>query len=257
MSELASVRGILLPKAIEKNPSYASRLSVTAITVTAAIIFAVIPLLVNPYNGDYQSLSFERSFVPPKFELLLVLSGLLLAVMLAAWLSGAKFIRVPMLIPAVAFLAISALSTALSEDAYLSLVGSEAYHTGLLSTAAGVLLFYAAARFLDSWTKVRFFLIVGVVTAALIAAYGISQRFGFDPLFDLSAVWPGSREVRIFSTIGNPIYLAAYLSLMMGCTATLYLEAGPRWERVLWLTALAVIGACWFYTYTRGAILGA
>src|SRR5215204_4512018 len=113
MSELASVRGILLPKAIEKNPSYASRLSVTIITVTAAIIFALIPLFVNPYNVDYQSLSFERSFVPPKFELLLVLSGLLLAVMLAAWLSGAKFRRVPMLIPAGAFLAISALSTAL------------------------------------------------------------------------------------------------------------------------------------------------
>src|SRR5215208_3739277 len=88
---------------------------------------------------------------PPKFELLLVLSGLLLVVMLAAWLSGAKLTRVPMLFPAVAFLAISALSTALSEDVYLSLVGSETYHDGLLSTAAGVLLFYAAARFLDSW----------------------------------------------------------------------------------------------------------
>ena len=65
MLELASVREILLPKAIEKNPSYASRLSVTAITVFAATIFALIPLFVNLYNVDYQSSGFERSFLPP------------------------------------------------------------------------------------------------------------------------------------------------------------------------------------------------
>ena len=138
MSELASARGILPPKAIEKNPSYASRLSVTAITVLAAAVFALIPLFVNPYEAaewPYQH------FLPPKFLLLLSLSGLVIAAMLAAALLGAKFIRVPMLLPAAAFLVVSALSTAFSEDVYLGLVGSTGYYDGLLSVAAGVLLF--------------------------------------------------------------------------------------------------------------------
>src|SRR5215207_1260288 len=131
--------------------------------------------------------------------------------MLAAALSGVRLTRAPMLLPAVAFLAISTFSTALSGNVYFSLVGSEANLDGLLSTAAGVLLFYAAAQFLDSWTKVRFFLAVGVASATLIAAYGILQRFGLDPLSGLFTNWPTvySSSGRVVSTIGNPIYLAA------------------------------------------------
>src|SRR5215217_2497380 len=252
MSELASARGILLPKVIEKNLPYPSRLSATAITVLATTIFALIPLFVNPFNAAQFA---YQHFWPPKLLLLLGLSALLLTVVLAATLSRARFRRVPMLLPAAAFLAISTLSTAFSEDVYLSLVGLTAYYDGLLSVAAGVLLFYASARFLNSRAKVRSFLATGVASATIIAAYGISQRFGFDPLSGLAAAWPNYGS-RVFSTIGNPIYLAAYLTLMMGGAAALYFEAILKWERVLWLSALAVIGACWFYTYTRGAVLG-
>jgi len=253
MLELASARGILLPKVIEKNLSYASRLSATAITVLATTIFALIPLFVNPFNAAQFA---YQHFWPPKLLLLLGLSALLLAVVLAATLSRARFRWVPMLLPAAAFLAISTLSTAFSEDVYLSLVGLTGYYDGLLSVAAGVLLFYASARFLDSRAKVRSFLATGVASATIIAAYGISQRFGFDPLSGLAAAWPTDYGSRVFSTIGNPIYLAAYLTLMMGGAAALYFEAVLKWERVLWLSALAVIGACWFYTYTRGTVLG-
>jgi O-antigen ligase len=228
-----------------------ARLS-TAVVALAAAIFALVPLVLGPYD----EVRFAYQGSPPlKFGLLLSLSGLLLATMLAAVLSGARFVRVPMLLPAAAFLAVSALSAAFSEDAYLALVGSEAYHDGLLTMAAGVLLFYATARFLDSRVKIRFFLATGVLSATLIALYGISQRFGLDPVYDLVEIWP-EYGGRVFSTLGNPIFLAAYLTLMAGAAAALYFEAGPGWQRLLWLSALAVIGACWFYTYTRGAILG-
>jgi len=61
---------------------------------------------------------------------------------------------------------------------------------------------------------------------------------------------------RSFSTVGNPITLAAYLTLMTGAAAALCFKAGSWAGRAPWLFALAVIGACWLYTDTRGAMLG-
>jgi O-antigen ligase len=51
--------------------------------------------------------------------------------------------------------------------------------------------------------------------------------------------------------------LASYLTLMAGVALALYFLATGRRERLLWLGALALVGACWLYTYTRGAALGA
>src|SRR5215207_1774610 len=254
MAQRASEK-ILLPKTTEKNPSDASGISAAAVTILATTMFALIPLFVNPHNPGYFP---DEGFISPKFGLLLRLSGLLLLAMTVTWLSGAKLKRVPVLLPTAVFLATSALSTASSEDVYLSLVGQEAYRDGLLTLAAGVFLFYAAARFLDSWLKVRFFLTIGVISTVLVAIYGILQRFGFGTLSNFDTVSPAfEASSRVFSTVGNPIYLAAYLTLMMGCTTALYFTAVARWERVLWLSVLAALGACWLYTYTRGAMLGA
>lgn len=219
------------------------------IVALAAAVFSLVPLLVNPYNP------FGSRVVPPKFDLLLILSVLLLLVILAARLLGTRFVLVPVLVPASVFLLISALSTAFSENVYLSLVGTTFRHNGLLSTAAGVLLFYAAARFLDSWERVRFFLMAGVASSLIIALYGFAQRFGFDPLAYQFEQWPKA-SARVSSTLGNPIFLAAYLTLMMGAAAALYFRTSSRRERILWLWALAVMGACWLYTYTLGAVLG-
>jgi putative inorganic carbon (HCO3(-)) transporter len=86
------------------------------------------------------------------------------------------------------------------------------------------------------------------------------QRFvGFDPLSELDpegGIWALYSGTRVHSTIGNPIFLAAYLTLMMGAAAALYFEARSQWERVFCISTLAAIGACWFYTYTLGAMLG-
>jgi putative inorganic carbon (HCO3(-)) transporter len=175
--------------------------------------------------------------------------------MLVARVFSVRFTRVPLLIPVATYLVISTLSTGRSENVYLSLIGTEFRYKGLLSLSAGILLFYAAARFLNSWGKTRFFLLTGVLSAVIIAIYGITQRFGFDPLLHLSAEWLKSGE-GVPSTLGTPIYLAAYLTLMLGAAGALYYLASSRWERVLWLSALGVMGVCLVFTYTRGALLG-
>jgi putative inorganic carbon (HCO3(-)) transporter len=61
---------------------------------------------------------------------------------------------------------------------------------------------------------------------------------------------------RAFSTLGWPNWLAAYLTLMVGAALALYFRAESRLVRSALLAALALMAACWLYTYTRGAMLG-
>ncbi|CAN5848043.1 hypothetical protein BH23ACT11_BH23ACT11_14850 [soil metagenome] len=206
------------------------------------------------FDPDVIILYFSEAFSLIKFKLLMGLSAALLVAVLGATLSAKRFMTVPVLLPSLVFLCVSTLSTFSSDKILHSLLGETRRHDGLLSLAAGVLLFYAAARFLDSWAKVRIFVVAGVTSAIIIATYGIVQHFGMDPVPDRGIPWYSG--VRAFSTLGHPIWLAAYLTLMMGAALILYFRTGAKWERWLWLAAIAVMAACWLYTSTRGAMLG-
>ncbi len=244
----------------------ARRLGLWAIALATAI-FALVPLTFNPHAI---MLLIPAAFYPIKFKLLMALSAALLLAVVGATLLGARFVKVPVLLPALAFLGISALSTLFSGDIMHSLVGGWIRNDGLLSLTAGVLLFYAAARFLDSWLKVRIFLVAGVASAVLISVYGILQSFGLDPVLGWGIPWytmepvPASTPLssfypvmpRAFSALGYPVFLAAYLTLMMGATLVLYFRTEAKWARGVWLAAIALMAACWLYTYTRGAMLG-
>lgn len=221
------------------------------IAALAALVFALVPLVINP---DAIILYVPAAFYLPKFKLLMALSAALLVAILGAALSGTKFMRVPVLLPALAFLGVSALSTLFSGNVMHSLIGEPNRHDGLLTLAAGVLLFYTTARFLDSWVKVRAFLVAGVTSALIISLYGIIQHFGLDPVLEMGIPWYAG--TRAFSTLGWPLWLAAYLTLMIGAALALYFRTEARWERGLWLAAMALMSACWLYTYSRGPMLG-
>lgn len=227
------------------------RLSLWAVAL-AVMVFALVPPAFNP---NAVILYTPAAFYLIKFKLLVGLSAALLVAVLGATSLGAGFERVPVLPPALAFLGISTISTLFSGDIAHSLVGETNRYDGLLTLAAGVLLFYAAARFLDSWAKVRVFLVAGVTAAVIISVYGILQHFGLDPVPGWGIPWyAGSRA---FSTLGWSLWLAAYLTLMMGAALALYFLSDRRWERGLWLAALGIMAAAWLYTYSRGPILGA
>lgn len=222
-----------------------------AIAVATAIIVAIpvvldLNMILSAPNAAYHS---------PKFEMLMGFSAVLLVTVLGFLILRKKALGVPVLVPALTLLGISALSTLFSEDPWHSLFGDR--NEGLLSLGAGTLLFYALARGLSSPLRVRVFLAAGATTAVLVALFGISQKYGLDMISGWGNRW--YRDLgEPFSTIGNSLTLAAYLTLMMGAATALCFKAGSSWRyRVPWLFALAVIGVCWIYTDSRGAMLGA
>jgi O-antigen ligase len=219
--------------------------------ILAMAIIVLVPVVLNP---EILLVDPNDAYHVIKFRVLMGLSAALLVAMLGFVALLRNSLVVPVLIPGLAFLGISALSTLFSQNPMHSLFGDR--NEGLLSIAAGVLLFYAAARSLSSQTRVRAFLAAGVSAAFLISVYGISQNYGFDPISGWSVPWYTDLG-RPFATVGNPITLASYLTLMAGAAAALYFMTGSRLGRVLCLLALATIAACWIYTDTRGAMLGA
>lgn len=218
--------------------------------ILAVAIIVLVPVVLSP---DLLRMDPANAYHPTKFRVLVWLSAALLVAMLGFATLRRKSLVVPVLIPSLAFLGVSALSTLFSEAPMHSLLGER--DEGLLSIAAGVLLFYATARGLNSLTRVRVFLAAGVTTGFFISVYGISQNYGFDPLSGWSVQWYTDFG-RPFATVGNAVTLASYLTLMAGAAAALYFLAGSRLRRSFWLFVLAVISACWIYTDTRGAMLG-
>jgi len=125
------------------------------------------------------------------------------------------------LIPFGLFFASQALSTIFSIDRQTSLLGYYGrFNGGLLSISSYLLLFYI---FLDSFDKkyLKQFLLVSLVSSVLVIAWGLPGKFGHDlscliftHSFDVSCWTKDFHPTeRMFSTLGQPNWLGAYLSI--------------------------------------------
>ena len=192
------------------------------IIAVAAAIVVLVPVVLDP---DVLLYAPGKAYDLPKFRVLMEFCAILLVAMLGFLIVRRKLLGVPVLAPALAFLGVSVLSALFSEDPSYSLLGDR--YNGLLSLGAGVLLFYALARCLSSPLRVRIFLTAGVTTAVLISILGILQKYGLDPISGWANP-PFTSVARPFSTPGNALFLAAYLTLMIGAATALCFKGGSR-----------------------------
>jgi hypothetical protein len=137
-----------------------------------------------------------------------------------------------------AYLGVMTLATVFSRNPLISFFGDPGRGEGLLTILNYGAVYYLAAGFLSSITDkpararlVRDLMLAAVGTAAAASVYGIAQRFGFDFF-----VWSGGGTdlTRAFSTFGNPLYMAAYLTLLLPVAVALFIEARSLLERLLW-----------------------
>lgn len=185
----------------------------------AAVILA--PLFFNTFSS--------RIFEPDRISLVRSLA----LVILAAWLaraalqprpldrSGLKgFFRSPWIWP-VFFLASSLLlSTLLSIAPRASWWGSYQRLQGAFSMAAYLAIFAALLVNLRQRAQVERLLTTLVLTSLPITLYGLLQRFNLDPI-----QWGGDVSIRITSTLGNSIFIAAYLIMVFPLTVLRMIQA--------------------------------
>ena len=195
---------------------------------------------------------------------------LLAAIIVAAWSIRASvdrrmpdLRRLPprsVVIALVAVLGAQLLSTLFSINPRASF-SVEGNSRGLVTSLSEAVLFLAVAGFLRRPSQLERLVSALIATSVPVAIYAIIQRASFDPI-----AFAGSGE-RVFSTLGHPIFLAAYLATVMPLTWWKIMQvakpgraavAGQRQvANPLFLTGVALVQVVAFVcAQSRGPLLG-
>lgn len=135
-----------------------------------------------------------------------------------------KIQRTPLDIPILLFVLSQVISTILSWDPHVSIWGYYSrFNGGLLSILGYIFLYYAFVSNLHLFSSIKRILKIALAGGLIVALWGLPSHFGYDPTclvfrgtLDV-ACWTADFQpkVRIFSTLGQPDWLAAYLTILI------------------------------------------
>ncbi len=137
----------------------------------------------------------------------------------AAWRDASRW---PLFWPMLGIAAVCALATACSAQPGLSLRGAYTRGAGLLTLLSQMLTGLAFAVTIRDANAIRR---VGRLIAWVslpVALYALAQRAGLDPL-----TWNRGFDGRVTGTMGNPVFLGAWLAMLLPLTAGLLITARP------------------------------
>jgi O-antigen ligase len=226
-------------------------------TIILYCVYALVGLL--PLAFVYQTYDI--------FELTkLTVLRLITLAMLGAWswrIFKARAIRVartPIDWFVLAYLAVFTLATILSKNPTLSLLGEYGRFEGLLAILNYGAIFLLTGSLLrdnsairDRAAFLRSLVFTAIAAADIMSLYGIFQRFGLDFL-----TWSGAGTdlSRAFSTLGNPIYVAAYLTIILSLALAVFVAEQALWPRVFLGASASLMFASLVFTFSRAGWAG-
>ena len=156
------------------------------------------------------------------------------------------------------FVVVVALADALGVYPFKSFWSNYERMDGWITLVHLFLYFVVASSALNTEKLWRAFWHVSLAVSAVVGVYGLLQLAG------VASLNPGfSSAARIDATLGNPIYLAAYMLFNIGIAAALWarawqesLSGGRLWPSLLYGGIIAFDASALFLTGTRGAMLG-
>ncbi|MBU1500050.1 O-antigen ligase family protein, partial [Patescibacteria group bacterium] len=190
-------------------------------------LFIVVPLILTPYN--YELFEFNKMLAVYFFTIIIASAWIIKCIHQRKIL----LCRTPFDLPLLLFLLSQILSTIFSIDRHTSVWGYYSrFNGGLLSTISYITLYYA---FVSNAVSVKNSLKVILSTATIVSLYAIAQHFGID-----KHVWVQDVQNRVFSTLGQPNWLAAYLVALIPLSGKLM----PLFLLTIWFTkSLSGLGA--------------
>jgi putative inorganic carbon (hco3(-)) transporter len=193
--------------------------------------YAILLLVPLAFTSDTSEL-FEFNKLWLTFGLTIIIA--------IAWLSKmvvekkVRVQRTPLDIPILLFLASQIISTIFSIDKHVSLWGYYSrFNGGLYSIIVYIFLYYTFVSNLASLKIVRRILKVSLISGAIVALWGLPSHFGYDPTclafrgsFDVSC-WTNDFQpkIRIFSSMGQPDWMAAYLDILLPISLVMFFES--------------------------------
>lgn len=200
------------------------------------------------------SIADEDVFARPKMVLTIGLASTVAMLLVVRWLAMRRPAlppaRRPLALALAVFVGWNVLAVGFAVDPAHALAGEPFQYQGLLAFVAYAILFIGAWTTVRTARRRRTLFTALVASAAVVAGYAVLQRIGLDP------IWSTLHEGRVFSTVGQPNALAAYLVLVLPIVAALGLGRGLRTQLALAAVAILLLGAI-ALTLSRGAFLGA
>ncbi len=209
------------------------------------ILFFLTPLVFCPYN--FELFEFNKTIV------LFLLTTIIVAIwLLASWEKKRLIIsKHPLIYFYLFFLITQIISTITSSDKYLSIWGYYSrFHRSLLHSLAYFLLFTAYLTWMtkkDS-QKVIFSTLLSLF---LVSSYAFGQHFGIDATY-----WVQDVKNRVFSTLGQPNWLASFVLLAFFMVSYNYIKGYQRLSKYIKILLLALFLSALFFSKSRSGFLG-
>jgi tetratricopeptide (TPR) repeat protein len=159
----------------------------------------------------------------------------------------------PLRLPIMALVLACGLSTILSINPYLSLVGTYKRYGGFISTLVYISLFFAIVNFIDK-KRMSLLMNVIIITAGIASVYGILQHFGID--YYRWSMFSGY-GTRVFGTFGHPAFFSAFITMTIPLILIkIFSSLNFRYSTFLYIGILALVTVAFYYTRTRASFLG-
>ncbi|NLG29024.1 MAG: hypothetical protein GX557_14020 [Chloroflexi bacterium] len=219
----------------------------------------LLALIVEPLFFHVYS---SRVFEPDKLSILRSVATVMAVVWLARWADERIASRTarrpaptprawqrPLVAPTLLLALAYLVSTAFSVAPRTSLWGSYTRLQGAYTVLSYLVVFGCLLTTLRRREQVERALTTAIVTSLPVALYGLVQHYGLDPL-----PWGGDVIERVASTMGNSIFVGAFLVLVVPVTlarivalcGTATADSTPR-QRALGIAGLAIAGALELY----------
>jgi tetratricopeptide (TPR) repeat protein len=236
----------------------------------AAVI--AVPLYFNIYSA--------RTFEPDKITLLrsiaLVMSLAWIVIMIEqvrgnsssetplTWPERVRlWLKKPLALPTSLLVLVYLISTLFSISPWVSVWGSYQRLQGTYSALSYIVIFALIAGYLRTRAQVDRLVAAIIITSIPVSLYGIVQRYGLDPL-----PWAGDVTSRVASTMGNAIFVASYLIMIIPLTISRLIESmtaiikeeeaswGHTILSAVYIFALAIQVLTVIFSGSRGPMLG-
>jgi tetratricopeptide (TPR) repeat protein len=170
---------------------------------------------------------------------------------------------IPLALPVALLVVVYLISTAASIVPQISLFGSYQRLQGTYTTFSYIVIFALIASSIHTRAQVNRLITTAIFNSLPISLYGLIQHYALDPL-----PWGGDVTSRVASNMGNAIFLAAYLIMVVPLTLYRLIEAMDailNAEVVPWSTTvraaayifiLAVQVIALVFSQSRGPLLG-
>ncbi len=174
----------------------------------AALVFFV-PLVFTPWN--FELFEFNKMILVYFFTIVIGSIWIIKMTLHKKVIFRRTFWDIPLIL----FLVSQIISTILSIDPHTSIFGYYSrFNGGLLSIICYLILYWSLVANLNK-AQARKLINLSLASGILVSLYGIAQHFGIDKDY-----WVQDVQRRIFSTLGQPNWLAAYLNILIFLTLT-------------------------------------